>query len=819
MTAIKIVDLNNAKLDVDHMKELATSAELTATDRFGKTKKTWSGIEHELGAEYAETVTGGNRIAAEAAADLASNAAAAALAAGNTYTTDAQGVAATTEGQVFLLKTADPMVYLIRTNNAGSATPSGTFAVASDARLQSVERTFRSSDPEVEGALIAVADDNGNSPIFIGPDSKVRIGAIVSHEIEVGGEKIFFMPNSEWARVVVDDYGNIIAGVKWSGEAFPQDQPDADGGWTDLSLGTDDIIGHIGDSYTAAHYVLKDKAYISVVSALSPYRHVNYALSGNDALDMQYRVVNEISTLGTKLQTAKVRYVFITSLTNDAQYRTADLTFYAENIRRLVETVRALGPEPVITTEFPASTAEHALLRRIAQEMGCGFIDCTSYNSEIGGLQVGPFHQGHPGTRTGGVFALPMIDYIDRMPKPDRAIKIFRRRSTFAVSGIADLLYTGRLDRTRKWKELTLGHYSLTPESKFEELSQLGTIGVDWNYVEQQDEYQRLIAGNTVNFTDYGLIEVSLPGNASTLEAVEITLGVGTGVTLYARDYLDVAASLPGSVQGMTPTNPTYLSKWDKPRGAWRSLGEYSGAVTISGAQLSRSMQGNTLVLMAAGAFNLTAFKVRYKGREVRNDLRRTVRAPAIGAELLTQQLCGTSGQLSAWTVLGTVVPLVPIDLYNAPRKPGVNTPVDGVAVVRVGDTIGQSVVLPTETGAVRRYRITVWARHFPKAFLDPAKYPTLDTAQIVNRIDNPSAAPITSETNDLRTLKGEVWSGASYPTQGGAEFFDFAALQWRPVEFDVEVLPFQGPTLSFRLSCPDGEVQVAKVSFKEISA
>ncbi len=43
MTAITTLDLNNAKLDVDHIAAIATSTNLTATDRLGNTKNTMTG--------------------------------------------------------------------------------------------------------------------------------------------------------------------------------------------------------------------------------------------------------------------------------------------------------------------------------------------------------------------------------------------------------------------------------------------------------------------------------------------------------------------------------------------------------------------------------------------------------------------------------------------------------------------------------------------------------------------------------------------------------------------------------------------------------
>ena len=50
MTAITITDLNNAKTDVDHIASIATSTNLTATDRLGNTKDTVAGAMFKVSA-------------------------------------------------------------------------------------------------------------------------------------------------------------------------------------------------------------------------------------------------------------------------------------------------------------------------------------------------------------------------------------------------------------------------------------------------------------------------------------------------------------------------------------------------------------------------------------------------------------------------------------------------------------------------------------------------------------------------------------------------------------------------------------------------
>jgi hypothetical protein len=51
MPALTVTDLNNAKTDVDHIADLANSPAPTATDRLGRTKNTWAGIQADVQAQ------------------------------------------------------------------------------------------------------------------------------------------------------------------------------------------------------------------------------------------------------------------------------------------------------------------------------------------------------------------------------------------------------------------------------------------------------------------------------------------------------------------------------------------------------------------------------------------------------------------------------------------------------------------------------------------------------------------------------------------------------------------------------------------------
>lgn len=749
------------------------------------------------------------------------------LASMNTYPSVAEGLTETsgtgTSNRFFTVPGVDGTYEVRYRNDAGVALEVGRVASASTV-FDIYDRTLdveRSTDEELP---FAVADAGNNSAFSVTKEGQSLAPDLVVTEMSSTESDaddcwdIAFSDSKGNVGIGLDKQGRLWGGGKLLGASSEADVDE----WKELSIGSDDVIAHIGDSYAASHYAVKDKSYVSQLSALSPFRHVNFGVSGNDLLDMQYRAVNEVAVTGSTFKGLNPRYAFITSWVNDATFRGADMTFYGENLRRMIDTVRGYGVEPVVTSQFQTESADFAYLAWIAQEAGCAFIDCSTINREIGNLQTGPFMQGssikHPGSRSGGVFWLPMLDFIDRMPKPERAIKIFRKRAGFIAANAADMLYKGRLDRAKKWKELTVFHWSLTPEEKYDELSQLAYNGESFSWTSRADEYLKIASGQPVAFSDYGLLEVTLPGGPNSLDAVELTLGVTGSVQVAVRNVLDIPSSMPGKNQGSTPTDPTYLSKWDKPRGAWRSLGSYPEKITISKTDLANSMVGNTLQFLLTGSFSLTAIKVRYRGEKNARPLPQRNLSVVIGSNLVAQPLCGTTAQQSGWVVSGSPAIVVPIDQYNAPRKPGTSIPVDGVSVVTATDTLTQAVTLPADEGRPRKYRLIVWARYFPKAFLRPALYPGLDASQIVDRGLNPSSATITSDTVDLRTLKCEMWAGTSYPTAGGAEFHDFAGMQWRPVAFDYEAVPYiTGSTINFKLSCTDGEIQVGKVTVQEI--
>lgn len=147
MPAINIADLNNAKQDVDHLAAIATSTDLTATDRFGRTKRTLAALEAEYpnaqanadaaaeSANVSAASAGATEVAKELALAAQANAEMArdsAMGAGKVYTATAAGLAATNgtgdANRYFSVPSANSAEYLILyRNDAGVAAAQKTY--------------------------------------------------------------------------------------------------------------------------------------------------------------------------------------------------------------------------------------------------------------------------------------------------------------------------------------------------------------------------------------------------------------------------------------------------------------------------------------------------------------------------------------------------------------------------------------------------------------------------------------------------------------------------------------------------------------------
>jgi len=617
--------------------------------------------------------------------------------------------------------------------------------------------------------------------------------------------------NSQFIGGFSDNLGNVALGVKSDGSvSIPKLELSADAKkvYRTLSIGNDDSIMHFGDSLSVGIYNVQHKAYICQLSQVSPFRHINYSDAGKMLINFHNFLLSDTQLFSATIKQHNPKYTIIATLVNDHVYSNADIEYTQENLRRLVDNLLALGTTPVIFVEFTTTSEQHQAYKAVADEYKIPFISALEINKKIGGYAWVKelFHQPHVGMRTSHLFTLPMLDWIEQQ-LPLRTIKIYRKRTTFTESTDVDLLYKDVIDKSKKWQEIGIAHNYLRDPQYYDEIGETGAVFLSFQSL---DDYVKIQNNQNVAFTDYALIEIGLDAFARDVEEIKINVGLSATPLAYVRNNLDPSVALAAGAWNSTD----YQTKYALPRGAWKAVTITNGVITINKADVIYSMVGNKIQLMLKGAFNLSSLRVDYIASKYQNS------QPVIaqikrqfGSELLTQTLTD-SASLDGWTKVGTVNALVPID-----RKPLKNDgmAVAGVCTLTASNSIAQAVAL-TPSEDMRTFKVTVLARYFPKAWVDltNAVYTALDSNQTLDR--NTQPAPITTSSLDVRELRLETWVGSSIPTAtgGAAKHIKPVFMLWNPVEFFVDVAPFT-TQLNIRLSAADGEVQVAKVSVKEV--
>jgi hypothetical protein len=592
-----------------------------------------------------------------------------------------------------------------------------------------------------------------------------------------------------------------------------------------FTLAECDSIAIYGDSYTDATYVLQDKAWVSVVSNLGPWRWRNMGRSGFTSTIHNEMVVDGVYEnagifdynvyRGSPHSARFAKYALLMSWTNDLSAGTA--TDWLKAAQHLTDVWRANGATPVVVSEsrdFADTTNFQAVVMgNFARTNGLEFIDCQQMNRELQ-VKNGPFTDGsHPGTRTGpAIYGVPMLRWMEKLPRPQRSIKVYDVRETVTVGSLADLVFRDEYQLAQRFKEISLSHVYINvgPET-FEERNQWNYNGTGAaptpNTIDMLDQYQLLQGGSDILLEEYALIRVALPATARGLMGAALSVGTdATAVYVFDRHA--------NNTQGtFTPT------------GAWTAATLDSGAIPLDQATLARCMVDNELfiLLFKAGGVTVARPEMHYSpvaGAQAPQKLIRDYKVT--GAELLTTQGCAS---LTGWTQTASPVVVTPFDLvYGGPRAPGLSTTITGAIEVTSANMIAQSAAVTASRDNLTCWRVRVWARYWPKVFLKNASagygFPA---GEIIERTTStfPTDSLITTETFDWRLLKLEAnVTAAASSTFTAYEFQEKpVGLYWMPIDFYVSTLSGVLPGyFNFRLSSTDGTVQIGKVSLQEVA-
>ena len=307
-----------------------------------------------------------------------------------------------------------------------------------------------------------------------------------------------------------------------------------------ITIANSGKIGFFSNSFLNG-YTMRTHHALDNLGMWSDYIMYNYGKSGDDALETLARInANQTFFGAVPVQDWGLTYGVIALQDNDGALFSADRETYRENFKKIAESIRAMGATPVLGTEHDAEENYYGLMSLAAEE-GYLFMDWGKMAASMG--KFTPFWQNnHPATRTHWLWTYGMKSYLDTLPRPDKGIKLFRKRPN--ISGDLDsLMFNNVYERAERFMEIDNGYACLSQsaEKYFDRLNN-GMTSYEYIY----DEYQKLQSGNeAVSFGTHSLIDAILPYTAGKLTGLTMKLDAVGVEHAYVKRILSLSNPLP----------------------------------------------------------------------------------------------------------------------------------------------------------------------------------------------------------------------------------------------------------------------------------
>lgn len=304
-----------------------------------------------------------------------------------------------------------------------------------------------------------------------------------------------------------------------------------------IKLNNSDMITLHGDSYTESSYTPKGKHYAGKISNLSDWRLDSFlSRSGDTTQDQLEDVLNNAD-----FAQLSPSYSIIITYTNDIKYVTEEeLTADMEN---MIQAIYSVGSIPILATEYHMSGGSGMLMayRRLADKYNIPVFnilpDSTVLRADTFPDSVttvgdyAPFWSGtHPGVRSNDLFAHPLTQLVNQLPRPNKSLRLFRVRDEVVVSTLDDLRYRNVETRCELFKEIHGGHRHLAQEKFYDALN------VSSSSTRLESEYNSLIDNASTAFNDYAVVEAILPYNVGSTTNLKLKLTSTSTLQVYVLD-------------------------------------------------------------------------------------------------------------------------------------------------------------------------------------------------------------------------------------------------------------------------------------------
>lgn len=339
-----------------------------------------------------------------------------------------------------------------------------------------------------------------------------------------------------------------------------------------LTLNNTPMFLLVGASHGEGYGSLKDKAFISYLSAMLDWSVENYSLSGSDYIEHFNRLVTggNISNVYPANMSGGIALVVLGG--NESNYYTngVDAKHFRANIIRCCSALKSLGYRPILSSYYGDMGRPWAMVvRDVAKKYGYLYFDINGYGARFYNNIYKPWwYNAHYATRTNVIQWYSFMKLLSDIERPMTALKIFRNRNPYST--IQELLFDNNFEKMKCWRELSLHHMALKPE--FEkyvdrlDLCYYNTAGgtVSLNALEGvESEYNNIRKGGTFSVEDACLLQFTFPAVGNFLRNVEFHIESDDTLEVYIRKFVDpsleISLSDASAAFGITTEAPNIV--------------------------------------------------------------------------------------------------------------------------------------------------------------------------------------------------------------------------------------------------------------------
>lgn len=412
-----------------------------------------------------------------------------------------------------------------------------------------------------------------------------------------------------------------------------------------ISLNNTPMFLLVGASHGEGCGSVKDKAFISYLSAMLDWSVENYSRSGSDYIEHfnSLEIGQQISNVYPGDMAGGIALVVLGGNESNYYSNGVDGKYFRANIIRCCSALKALGYRPILASYYGDMGRPWSLVvREVAREYAYLYYDLNGYGSRFYSPIYRPWwYNAHYATRTNVIQWYSFMKLLADIERPQTALKIFRNRNPYTQIG--ELLFDNNIEKMRYWRELTLHHIPLKPGfEKYVDRLDLcvytnpsgETVSID--AVEGvQSEYNIARKGGTISMDDTGLLQFTFPAVGKYLKNVKFHIESDDTLEVYIRKYIDpslqislsdssaafgITTETPNIVVGdvytdsnnpgvnFTVTQYTNGTLIATPNGAFTAPGNTTGTLTRASGTGTATLQYNTLRTAPGATYFANAF-------------------------------------------------------------------------------------------------------------------------------------------------------------------------------------------------------------------